>query len=79
MLFDKFQEMANFQTELAEREVRPFGAVTEEIISATEGVVDGRETKILLQIFSKTVIGTRILCFLKWNVITRLSLKTSVF
>jgi 8-amino-7-oxononanoate synthase len=42
MLFDKFQEMANFQAELAAREVKPFGAVTEEILSATEGVVEGR-------------------------------------
>ena len=42
MLFDKFQEMAAFQTELAERGVTPFGAVTEEIVSATEGVVEGR-------------------------------------
>lgn len=42
MLFDKFQAMAAFQTELAERGVTPFGAVTEEIVSATEGVVEGR-------------------------------------
>ena len=43
MLFDKFQEMANFQAELAAREVKPFGAVTEQILSATEGVVEGRK------------------------------------
>jgi 8-amino-7-oxononanoate synthase len=43
MLFDKFQEMANFQAELAAREVKPFGAVTEKILSATSGVVEGRE------------------------------------
>jgi 8-amino-7-oxononanoate synthase len=43
MLFDKFQSMADFQAELAEREVTPFGAVTEEILSATEGVVQGRK------------------------------------
>ena len=43
MLFDKFQAMADFQTELAQREVTPFGAVTEEILSATEGVVQGRQ------------------------------------
>lgn len=43
MLFDKFQAMADFQAELAQREVKPFGAVTEEIISATEGVVQGRK------------------------------------
>jgi len=42
MLFDKFQIMADFQAELAERDVEPFGAVTEQIISATEGVVQGR-------------------------------------
>ena len=42
MLFDKFKEMAAFQSELAQRGVTPFGAVTEEIISATEGVVQGR-------------------------------------
>ena len=42
MLFDKFQTMANFQAELAGRGVMPFGAVTEQILSATEGVVEGR-------------------------------------
>ncbi len=42
MLFDKFKTMAAFQTELAERGVTPFGAVTEELLSATEGVVEGR-------------------------------------
>lgn len=42
MLFDKFQTMANFQAELAERHVEPFGAVTEKLLSATEGVVQGR-------------------------------------
>ncbi len=42
MLFDKFKPMAEFQAELAARDVVPFGAVTEEIISATEGVVSGR-------------------------------------
>jgi 8-amino-7-oxononanoate synthase len=42
MLFDKFQTMANFQAELAARQVEPFGAVTEKILSATEGVVQGR-------------------------------------
>ncbi|MDG1945495.1 MAG: aminotransferase class I/II-fold pyridoxal phosphate-dependent enzyme [Halioglobus sp.] len=42
MLFDKFQTMAGFQAELAERKVEPFGAVTEKILSATEGVVQGR-------------------------------------
>ncbi len=43
MLFDKFQTMADFQAELAERHVKPFGAVTEKILSATEGVVEGRK------------------------------------
>ncbi len=43
MLFDKFQEMADFQAELADRHVKPFGAVTEEILSATEGVVQGKQ------------------------------------
>lgn len=43
MLFDKFQTMADFQAELAARDVAPFGAVTEEIISATEGIVQGRK------------------------------------
>jgi 8-amino-7-oxononanoate synthase len=42
MLFDKFQPMAAFQAELAARQVKPFGAVTEELLSATEGVVQGR-------------------------------------
>lgn len=41
MLFDKFKDMAAFQAELAEREITPFGAVTEQIISATEGIVEG--------------------------------------
>ena len=43
MLFDKFQTMADFQAELAGRGVVPFGAVTEQILSATEGVVEGRK------------------------------------
>jgi 8-amino-7-oxononanoate synthase len=43
MLFDKFQTMADFQAELAARNVEPFGAVTEKILSATEGVVQGRK------------------------------------
>lgn len=43
MLFDKFKTMADFQAELAERDVAPFGAVTEEILSATEGMVQGRK------------------------------------
>ena len=43
MLFDKFQAMADFQAELSSRDVKPFGAITDEIISATEGVVEGRK------------------------------------
>jgi len=42
MLFDKFQTMADFQAELAARGVAPFGAVTEKLISATEGIVQGK-------------------------------------
>ncbi|MEM0955279.1 MAG: aminotransferase class I/II-fold pyridoxal phosphate-dependent enzyme [Pseudomonadota bacterium] len=42
MLFDKFKDMADFQTELASNDVTPFGAVTEELMSATEGVVQGQ-------------------------------------
>ncbi|MEM8561556.1 MAG: aminotransferase class I/II-fold pyridoxal phosphate-dependent enzyme [Pseudomonadota bacterium] len=41
MLFDKFKTMAAFQVELAERGVTPFGAVTEKILSPTEGIVEG--------------------------------------
>jgi 8-amino-7-oxononanoate synthase len=43
MLFDKFQTMADFQAELAERHVKPFGAVTTEILSSTEGIVEGQK------------------------------------
>ena len=43
MLFDKFKTMADFQAELAQRGVVPFGAVTEQILSATEGVVEGHK------------------------------------
>ncbi len=43
MLFDKFKTMADFQAELAQREVTPFGAVTEKILSATTGIVEGHE------------------------------------
>jgi hypothetical protein len=35
MMFDKFKPMADFQAELAERSVEPFGAITEKILSAT--------------------------------------------
>jgi 8-amino-7-oxononanoate synthase len=42
MLFDKFKQMTDFQAELAERDIKPFGAVTEQILSPTEGIVGGR-------------------------------------
>lgn len=40
-LFDKFKPMAEMQSELNQLGVVPFGAVTEKIESATEGVVNG--------------------------------------
>lgn len=40
-LFDKFQPLIDLQSELEALNVRPFGAVTEKLISATEGIVDG--------------------------------------
>ncbi len=43
MLFDKFQTMAEFLQELAEKEVKPFGAVTEKFLTPTEGIVEGRQ------------------------------------
>ncbi|MDJ0877021.1 MAG: aminotransferase class I/II-fold pyridoxal phosphate-dependent enzyme [Halieaceae bacterium] len=43
MLFDKFQEMADFQAELAGKHVKPFGAVTEELLTATTGMVQGKQ------------------------------------
>ena len=43
MLFEKFEAMAKFQAELAAQDVVPFGAITEEILSATEAVVSGRK------------------------------------
>lgn len=43
MLLDKFDTMAQFMDELRRRGVKPFGAVTEQLLSATEGVVEGRE------------------------------------
>jgi len=43
MLFDKFQTMADFQAELTDRDVVPFGAVTEKMLSPTEGIVEGHK------------------------------------
>ena len=43
MLFDKFKTMADFLAELESKDVKPFGAVTEKLLSATEGVVNGQK------------------------------------
>ncbi len=43
MLFDKFQDMVEFQKELAAKQVKPFGAVTEKFLSPTTGIVGGYE------------------------------------
>jgi len=43
MLFDKFQTMADFQAELTDRDIVPFGAVTEKMLSPTEGIVQGHK------------------------------------
>jgi 8-amino-7-oxononanoate synthase len=40
-LFDKFQPIIDIRAELARIGVMPFGAVTEKLFSATEGVVNG--------------------------------------
>ncbi len=42
MLFDKFNVLADFLAELESRDIKPFGAVTQELFSATEGIVGGR-------------------------------------
>ena len=42
MLLDKFEPMSRVQAELAALGIKPFGAVTEQLLSATEGVVEGR-------------------------------------
>lgn len=42
MLLDKFAPMAQTRAELAAAGIRPFGAVTERMLSATEAVVEGR-------------------------------------
>jgi 8-amino-7-oxononanoate synthase len=41
-LFDKFEPIAKVRRALAEQGIAPFGVVTERIISATEGIVNGR-------------------------------------
>jgi len=43
MLLDKFQSMAGVRAELEAIGIVPFGAVTEKITSATEGVVNGHQ------------------------------------
>jgi 8-amino-7-oxononanoate synthase len=40
-LFDKFQSVAKVRAQLDELGIMPFGAVTEKLISATEGIVNG--------------------------------------
>lgn len=43
-LFAKFKPLAAARAELAKSGVNPFGVVTEGILSATEGLIDGRRT-----------------------------------
>lgn len=40
-LFDKFQPIIDIRAELAQLGIMPFGAVTEKLLSATEGIVNG--------------------------------------
>ena len=42
-LFDKFQPIIDIRSDLADLGIMPFGAVTEKLISATEGIVDGHK------------------------------------
>ena len=42
-LFDKFQPLIDIRTELANIGIMPFGAVTEKLLSATEGIVNGQK------------------------------------
>lgn len=41
-LFDKFQSLAQLRADLQASAAQPFGAATEKLISATEGIVNGR-------------------------------------
>jgi 8-amino-7-oxononanoate synthase len=41
-LLEKFSAMAGIRAELAGLGIRPFGAVTEKLLSSTEAIVDGR-------------------------------------
>ena len=43
-LFDKFQSIASVRQDLDELGIVPFGVVTERLLSATEGIVNGRRT-----------------------------------
>ena len=43
-LFDKFQGLASARQDLVELGIMPFGVVTERLLSATEGIVNGRHT-----------------------------------
>ncbi|MDJ0862765.1 MAG: aminotransferase class I/II-fold pyridoxal phosphate-dependent enzyme [Gammaproteobacteria bacterium] len=43
-LFDKFQGIASVRRDLDELGIVPFGVVTERLLSATEGIVNGRRT-----------------------------------
>ncbi len=43
-LFDKFQGLASARQDLLELGIVPFGVVTERLLSATEGIVNGRRT-----------------------------------
>ena len=42
-LFDKFQSIIEIRSELEKLGIMPFGAVTEKILSATEGIVNGHK------------------------------------
>ncbi len=42
-LFDKFQPLIDIRAELATIGIMPFGAVTEKLLSATEGIVNGQK------------------------------------
>ena len=42
-LFDKFQPIIDIRAELEQLGIMPFGAVTEKLLSATEGIVNGHQ------------------------------------
>ena len=43
-LFDKFRSIAAARQDLVELGIVPFGVVTERLLSATEGVINGKPT-----------------------------------